>query len=202
MNRALNQYRQTSQSVKDLGKLHNLIITNFPLLSSQAEEILRAQYVLIISALDCYVHDSVRYGLLEIYQGKRTSCSHTKKYSIKFDTLQQIEAANTLNSKLAHLETHIIETNSNDSYQSPKGIEYALSLIGVKKFWSIISSDMSMAPDDIKRELALTINRRNKIAHESDINPATASKYPINTTLVVKVIDFIDKLVDSIHKLY
>lgn len=202
MNRALIQYQQTSNSIKELGNLYNLIITNFPLLTLQADEILRAQYVLIISALDCYIHDSTRYGLIEIYKGTRVSCSNTKKYPIKFDTLQQIEATSDINIKLAHLESQIIETNSKDSYQSPKGIEYALSLVNVKSVWSKISTDMSMTPDDIKQELSLIINRRNKIAHESDINPATGSKYPINNIMVDKVIAFIDKMVDSIHKLF
>lgn len=202
MNRALNQFKQNSQTIKELGKLHTLIITNFPLLTHQAEEILRAQHVLIISALDCYIHDSVRYGILEIYQGTRIPSNHTKKYPIKFDTLQLMEVASDLNTKLAHLETLIIETNSKDSYQSPRGIEYALSLINVNNVWKKISPYMGMTPEDIKQELSLIINRRNKIAHESDINPATGSKYPINAIMVDKVIAFIDKMVDSIHKLF
>lgn len=62
MNRACSQYQNNSKSIKELGQLFNLIVENFPLLQTQAEEILRARFVMIVSALDTYIHDVVRTG--------------------------------------------------------------------------------------------------------------------------------------------
>jgi len=120
MNRALQQYKSNSDSIKELGKLFDLITLEFPLLQLQAEDILRAQFVMIVSALDCYIHDVVRIGLLEIYLGKRTTSKNAEKYPVNFTTLQQIENATDEQTKLVFLEKHIQSKNSEDSFQSPK----------------------------------------------------------------------------------
>ena len=82
MIRAITQYRYNSNSINELGKLFDLIIKEYPLLQEQAEDILRAQFVMIVSALDCYIHDVVKIGMLEIYLGRRISSKITADFGL------------------------------------------------------------------------------------------------------------------------
>ena len=201
MIRAITQYRYNSNSINELGKLFDLIIKEYPLLQEQAEDILRAQFVMIVSALDCYIHDVVKIGMLEIYLGQRISSKTTEKYPINLTILQQIENAPDEQTKLAFLEKHIQSKNSEDSFQSPKGIEYALNLINIDKIWTRLSPEMGKQPDDIRKQLALVVDRRNKIAHESDRDNLSGGKTAIDKILVNNTISFIDNLCESINKL-
>lgn len=201
MNASITSFRDNSNSIKRLGYLYDLIITNFPLLKEQAEEILRAQVMLIVSSLDCYIHDCVKVGILEIFQGSRTASNTTNSYPIEFLSLQQINSSTDIPTKLLFLEEAIKNKNSKDTYQSPKGIEYALSLINIDKIWTKISSNMGMPAADVKDKLSLIIDRRNKIAHEADRDNLTGGKILIDKVLVDDVISFIDKLVENIFLL-
>jgi hypothetical protein len=200
MNRVVTQYIDNSKSIKELGSLYDLIVEKFPLLQMQAEEILRAQFVLIVSALDTYIHDVVRIGMLEIYQNNRTS-SKTDNFPIEFSILRQIEQTTNQQNKLALLEKSIQNKNSKESYQSPKSIEYALGLVNINNVWTKVSTAINLPAEDIKNQLALIIDRRNKIAHESDRNFLTGGKYPIDKILVDNTINFIDSLCTSINDL-
>jgi len=201
MNRAITQYNNNSESIKELGQLFDLINDHYPLLKTQAEDILRAQFVMIVSALDCFIHDVVRIGMLEIYLEQRNSSKNTEKFPISLTILQQIEKVSDETTKLAFLEKHIETKNSEDSFQSPRNIEYALGLISIDKIWTKLSSEMNRPPEDIKSQLALVVDRRNKIAHESDRDNLLGSKIFIDKILVTNTINFIDNLCNSISKL-
>ena len=88
-----------------------------------------------------------------------------------------------------------------DSFQSPKSIEYAFGLIGIKKVWSSIKDTMEMRSDDITNTLGLIINRRNMIAHESDRNRVTDELQEIDLDTVIQSKNFIVKLVNQFETL-
>lgn len=59
---------------------------------------------------------------------------------------------------------------------------------------------MHMSSEDIIKKLGIIINRRNKIAHESDIkNHIDTTKNEIEREDVDDVIDFISTLVECIN---
>lgn len=53
----------------------------------------------------------------------------------------------------------------------------------------------------MQNQLSLIVERRNKIAHESDINPTLGigEKYAIDDTIVKETIDFIKCIVDAVE---
>jgi hypothetical protein len=201
MQRAIQQLRLNIQSVKELDSIYSLIVENYPLLVEQSSEILRAEIVLSVSALDCFIHDLVKYGMVETYQGNRLSSKQFETYQIPFKFLKLIDGNQQVDEKLGYLETIISEINSKDSYQSPKNIEYALGLINVNKIWSALANEMNSKADDIKNELSLIVDRRNKIAHEADYNNLSGDKYPIDRNNVNDVILFIENLCEAIYKI-
>lgn len=201
MIRALNQFNQNKTHVEEYGKLYSLIQTNMPALSSQGEELLRAQIVMAVSALDTYVHEIVKTGLIQIYTGTRASSPSSDVYSFSFVDLRAIISATTPADEQSLLDGAIKRINSKDSYQSPRSIEYAMALLGVTNLWTRIAPSFGLSAADVKSKLSNIVRKRNQIAHESDINPATMTRYPILKADADDVLDFIDKLVTAIHSL-
>lgn len=201
MNGALHKYQFNSKTVDELGKLYDLILDKYPLLQTQAEEILRTQIVMIVSAFDAFIHDITRIGLIEVYDGIRPQSTSCTKYPIGLTILSHINSTTDSTIKIGILDSHIRDNNSKDSYQAPKSVEYALSLINIANLWTKLSPAMALPASDIKNKLSLIVDRRNKIAHESDYNPTTGAKYPIDKALVVNVIKYFDLLVPSIYNL-
>jgi hypothetical protein len=171
------------------------------LLEEQAQEILRAEIVLSVSALDCFIHDLIKYGMVEAYQGHRSFGKQFETYQIPVKFLRLIENSEQLDDKLGYLENAIMENNSKDSYQSPKSIEYALQLINITSVWKSLANPMNDKAEDIKNELALIVDRRNKIAHEADYDVLTGSKSPIDRQNINDVIQFIENFCESIYKI-
>jgi hypothetical protein len=198
MQRAIEKFRLNIESVKDLHTIYIFLINNYP---EQASDILRAEIVLAVSALDCFIHDLVKQGMIETYQGVRTSSKQFESYQIPFNFFKLIENADNSEEKLAHLEKSIQKINSKDSYQSPKGIDYALGLINISKIWASVANLMNGRAGDIKDYLSEIIDRRNKIAHEADYNALTGSKTPIEQQNINDVIQFIENICESIYQI-
>lgn len=120
---SFNQFRKNIEAVKELDKLYTLLISNFPTLKEESKEILRAEIALSVSALDSYIHDVVRVGMLEIYKGTRNASEKYKTFPLTIKTVEAIAVAINQEEKQIFLESAIREIISRDSYQSPKGIE-------------------------------------------------------------------------------
>jgi hypothetical protein len=60
---------------------------------------------------------------------------------------------------------------------------------------------MDIPVQDIKEQLSLIIERRDQIAHEADIDPTCPdTRCPINQVFVSEKVDFLEQVVESIHK--
>lgn len=198
---AINQFRKNIESIRELGSIYNLVKTNFPLLKERAEEILRAEIVLAVSALDCYIHDIARTSIVEIFENRRITNKAYDGFQISLNTLHRIENATNTSDKVGFFENEIKEINSKDSFQSPSSIEYALRFLDIKNLWTTISADIGQSGDNIRNTLSLIVYRRNKIAHEADYDFVRACKNPIDEITTNSSIDFIVKLCESINRL-
>ena len=196
---ALNNFNKNLVQVKQYCALYDLIVSNLPTLASQAESLLRAEWVMVVSNFDTYIHDIVRIALIQIFRGTRASNNVADAYTLSFNTLKRIDSLTNTSDKEEALEIEIRKINEKDSYQSPKNIEYAMSLIGISGIWTKISPLLGMSPQDIKIKLGLIVNRRNKIAHESDYDYLSSAQIAITKDDVDEVVLFIERLVNAIH---
>lgn len=72
----------------------------------------------------------------------------------------------------------------------------------MKNIWSKVAKKMEMSTEDVKTNLGLIILRRNKIAHEADIeNLVSMKKTEIERTDVEEVIAFLNDVVLAIDKI-
>ena len=108
---------------------------------------------------------------------------------------------NRLNSA-SWLEGEIRERLGYQSFQQADKIAEAIRYISDKKLWDEVAVQMTKPVKDIKQQLNSIVDRRNKIAHEADIDPTfnIGSRWNIDELLVGNAVDFIEMIVESIHQ--
>lgn len=196
---AILMFRRNRARILDLGAVYDYWVGQAPLLQTQLDEILRAQLIQIVSAFDTFIHDCVRIGIVKQFIASGAISNTLKAYPIPFEDFLTINALPNINDKALFLDGVIKKVNSKDSYQAPKSVEYALGLLGVNNIWTKVAPGMKMNAQDVKVELANIANRRNKIAHESDLDVLGVSLNPISKPEVEKVITFMYGLVINIY---
>ncbi len=209
MNSPIELFNKNIESIDKLTEIYNLIIAREVVKKSDAEEILRAEIVLSVSAFDTYMHDLVREKIINsFFDGSYEKVDFTK-VDVSGECLKNLLNAKTESEKKKILSDEVRRLHALNSYQSPKSIDYVVGgIINIKKIWSKLSDKFRLTvgfetytAENVKSELALIINRRNKITHESDYNPSIYEKNEIERVDVDTVIKFLTTLVYSIDKI-
>lgn len=193
---AINQFRSNITKVKDLGGLHQAL-TQLTTTVLDTSDLLRAQIVMAVSALDNYIHEVTRLGMLEVYDGLRTSTPSFDKFQVSIDSVRAHSVAGSCN---AWFESEIREKHSFLSFQHPDRIAAAIRLFSSVLLWPSIAAHLHMKTDDVKTRLRLIVDRRNKIVHEADSDPSYPGvRWPISERDVTSAISFIETLCEAIH---
>jgi len=202
MTRAFLQFNINIEGLHNLTVVHEALVEKVTPLD--ISDILRAQIVLSVSALDCYFHDLCEEAMLFIFEHKNFVQNNSfKNFSISIDTLHQIVNTSMPSEKLFFLSKEIKRKNGYKSFQEPKNISEALSYIGISKAWVKVGALLLEESSDIQKQLSLIIARRNQIAHESDINPTLGlgEKYEIDATITKETISFIKKIIGAVEQI-
>jgi len=197
MQSAKEHFEQNIVRVKNLGYLHQTIsaeITN----NLDSSDILRAQYVMLISALDYFIHEIIRIGILQIYNKERKSTHEFKKFIFSTDQETLLTKAILEEKNDTWLDYQIRVRNGFKSFQQADKIKEALLLIDSSDIWEKIATLLNENKDDLKNRLNLIIERRNQIAHEADIEPIYKELREIEAEDVDDSIIFIEKIVTAI----
>lgn len=195
-----NTWNANLQNIKQMHWLHEQLVNIVP--AMDISDILRSEYVLIVSAFDCYIHDVVLQGMSDMFSGNRTECKNFTDFCIPMSTVKKLLETSDVSVRESIYNASVKKILSKDSYQSPKSVEFALSMVNMKKIWSKIGKKIGMSTEDVKTNLGLIILRRNKIAHEADIeNLVSMKKSEIERTDVEEVISFLDNVVLAIDEI-
>ena len=189
-------FEQNITSLHNLTSIYQYINRNATLMD--ADHLLRAEYVLIVSAFDNYIHHIVRRKIRESFFDGLPVTSELCMPTNIFQTIH-----NETNPKVQQniFDAALRKTLEKDSYQSPRSIEYALNLIGINHIWTAVSSIMGVKPKHVKMQLSLIVKRRNQIAHEADIDYSIDSCRSIDELTVMECHKFLKKLVKGIDAL-
>lgn len=166
-----------------------------------ASDLLRWQYVLAISALDKYIHDIVRIGMVDEFLGRKSKTSKFHSFKI---TLSASIDINVSKYPGLIMEQEIIKQHSFLAFQDPDKIADALSFIWDEPHkWKIISQTMinPISERDLKIKLKNIVLRRNQIVHQGDcsFNPVLM-RQDISREDVINVIEFVKELANAIEK--
>jgi hypothetical protein len=194
MQPALDQFRLNVSRAQALEGLHAALRSQTTS-AVDLSDILRCELVLLASALDHFIHELVRIGMVATIERRRPAAK-------AFDRFELSLAAATKGMTATDgrwVEDEVRARHGWRSFQHPDKIADAVRLISDLELWISLESRLSMPASKIKVTLALVVDRRNKIAHEADADPSSpGARWPIDETLVAESREFISRLGEAI----
>ena len=202
MNTALQQFTLNLQSAAQLGIIY-LAFADKVTEAIKLDELLRAELVLAVSAVDCYIHDVVRTEMKRRFKEGGNEPKAYLNFQVSLGSVKQIVTETSDTVRLTLLEQEIRRLHAFRTFQSADNISQALALIGVTAIWDKVGNSLRIPPPDVRARLAIIVDRRNRIAHESDIDPAMGmgTKYPIDHPMVQQAVQFLNDMVHAIHSI-
>ena len=125
MQAAIEQFRRNVQRVRDLGSLYQALASQ----TTQAldlSDLLRSQWVMVVSALDYYAHELVRLGMLDAFHGHRPMTDAFLRFQV---TLGGALDAVAMPGSEDWLDDQIKARHSFRSFQHPDHIAEAIRLV-------------------------------------------------------------------------
>ena len=163
-------------------------------------DLLRWQWAQSVSALDKLIHDLIRIGMRESFDGSRPATDNFLNFAITITAFQQIKQS-PLAASLS-FEQFVTSKNKTLSFQEPVKIADGLSYIWDEPHkWKCISAQMGRSEEDVKTELKNISIRRNQIVHEGDYIASGFSRQTIEKVDTDEVINFIEQLGTAIYNL-
>ena len=193
---AHNQFLQNMQRTQDLLALCiNLNTTTGGVLD--LGDLPRACIVLGISALDHFVHEITRVGRLQIYGNARPATDSFRRFAV---SMNGVLSGIATPGDLTWLEAEIRSQHGWVSFQNADKIADAARLVSSKRLWEEVAAILGTDARSAKNQLNLIVDRRNKIAHEADMDPsAPGARWPIDFPLVQEALQTLTRIAQAIH---
>lgn len=196
MLKAIDAFSESLNRVEHLGGLHRAL-AGLTTSAVDSSDLLRAQMVLGVSALDYYVHEVTALGMLEVFEGKRPATPAFLKFRVSVTGI----LGKTNPPAVNWFESEIRERHSFLSFQQPDKVADAIRLFTEIKLWQLVSAKLTMPEQEVKNQLKLIVDRRNKIAHEADLDPSYPNtRWPIHIADVDQSLKFLRGLCGAIHE--
>ena len=197
----LNPIEQFQENITRVQNLDGLHVPSGNVTTSAVDltDLLRSQIVMIVSALDLYIHEITRVGMLEVYNGGRPHTDAFLKFQVSLDSAMQ-GISNT--SRDEWLDTEIRARHSHLSFQEPNKIADAVRRFSSCELWPSVAKQLNLDVGDVKTRLGAIVKRRNQIVHEADLDPTypgTITRWPISPADVSDTVDFIRNVCEAIH---
>lgn len=193
MQQALKSFKECIERARHLGGLFSALsrlVT--PVVDSS--DLLRAQIVLAVSALDYFVHELTLYGMVDTFEGNRPATDAFLKYKVS----GSVYLAPPGQAVMA-FTNDIKERHSFLSFQQPDKIADAVRTFHPQPLWRGVAARLGSDETQIKDQLRLIVERRNKIAHEADIDPSfPGARWPISLQDTLESITFIESIGQAI----
>lgn len=193
---AYNRFKQLIDDTYNVDAIYKYVKSMVTPLDTS--DLLRWQWVQAVSALDKLIHDLVKIGMLEEFNGTRTKTKQYENFLIDMRTYSEM-TSNPI-AALNYFEQRIIICNGYKSFQDPKKIAEALSYIwGESDKWTVIADAIGMTKNDCVTKLNNIVIRRNQIAHEGDYVDLLSKRQDIYETDVNDVRSFILQIGEAIY---
>lgn len=194
----LDTFEEAWVRCDQLSVLHSYLEANVTS-ALRPDEILRAEWATRVSTLDLYVHELVAQGMLQTIVGARPQAAAFSKFQIDVDLLVMPNVVN-FQSKI---DLQIRSKLERRTFQLPDDISEGVRYISNVELWNSVAladgatEQAKVAHSkSIRAQLTQIVNRRNKIVHEADLQPAIPrTPWPISRADLTTVRSFIEKIV-------
>ena len=162
MQAAIDQFRANLSYVRNLSLVHSVALGASPGLDTS--DVLRAQIVLAVSALDHYIHQLTRLGVLEVFNGNR---ARTAAFDRTRVTLDGVLLALKNPGADEWLDDEIRKAHGRLSFQAPDNIADAVRLFSDVPIWDRVSHEIGIDPETLKGHVVLPSKTGHLIQVES-----------------------------------
>lgn len=195
-NEIIQQFQHNIQSIREKFHIHDELIQNGK--EEHAKDILRSQVVFLMSALDFYMHEIVRYRLLKMFSGELPKTKSYKNFIVSIETLEEaLKNPETID----WLSEEIIIRHSHETFMASKAIKKVLALISNEAIYNLTCEELGKENGEVNELIDEIYRRRNQIAHQSDRLHNEDGQNAILKEEVQKFICFIEEFVQKIHDL-
>ena len=196
MQAAIEQFRVNIARARDLGAL--VQTSNTQTAAAQGlSDILRSELVMVVSALDQYVHELVRLGMLDVYRNNRVRTTSFLQFQVSLEGAMNGIADPSDDS---WIEQEIRTRHGYQTFQSPENIASAVRLISEAQLWNEVAANIGVAPQDVREKLVTIVARRNRIVHEADMDPSfPGTLWPIHAQMVNDFVDFVEQIAEAMY---
>lgn len=150
-----------------------------------ASEIWRSQIVFLDSALDFYIHEVAKLGIIKIFNNEWDETNQYREIKVSMDfALRLADSYENADNLLGEID----EINQKNCFMGFDNLQKILRTVGLE------------ANKDKKGIVDALYKRRNQIAHQSDRLPNVPDKQPIDETEVQNYISSIESLVSEINQ--
>lgn len=176
----------------------------------ELSDLYRAAFVQGVSAFDTFIHAEVRVRMLAIFGGfgsRPTPAFERFKVSLSSVSVALLAAGDPI-AGLNWFESEIREQHSFLSFQHPDKVAEAIRLVSDVKLWQELAHHLGQGTENgetgdkiLKRRLALIVDRRNTIVHESDVDPTPPGHalYPMSRETAEGALGFLQTLAHGIQ---
>lgn len=195
MQAAIDQFRANIQRARSMGSIYQAL-DNQTTQALDLPDLLRFEWVMAVSALDLYIHELVRLGMVAAYRGNRPQTDAFLRFSITMG--RTLEAINDPQDD-GWLEDQIRASHGHQSFQTPDNIANAVRLVSNAPLWNEVSALMGVTPQYTRERINLIVNRRNQIAHTADIDPFGGRLRTIDFNMADDAVSFIEEIAEAIY---
>lgn len=188
-----------------LSAMHAYLASNISSVLDPAE-LLRAEWVARVSALDLYVHELIAQHMLSIFEGRKNACPAFLRFQVSNETVDRIRLAISSSDASAAFDLDVRNQLSYQSFQDPEKIADGVRLCSTVELWNEVALKLGATQTTkvaqskrLKTDLSLVVQRRNKIAHEGDLQPAYPREpWQITQADLALVSDLIERVVRAV----
>lgn len=181
-------------------------------------DLLRSELVNLVSAMDRFIHEMVRIGIINSYLGISPQTEKCKTIPLRFSTMNKViecrlrSVPPSCNEEIAEywINKEVVAILKTMSFQKTDKIKDALSYIWdvSHKIQAIIDKMQYAFPGTtindkqkyLEEKVDLIVSRRNQIVHEADYDISTHSKQAIDVVWLDDTILFIKEFIYSIYE--
>ena len=135
----------------------------------QPDELLRAEWVARVSALDLYIHELVAQAMLAIFEGRRPASPAYLRFQVSTETLNRIRAAATTSEASAAFDLYVRTYLSRITYQAPDDIADGVRLCSEIELWNEVAlklgATQATKADEAKKPEEAPVSRRSTPKH-------------------------------------
>lgn len=159
----------------------------------------RFALVQVVAALDTYIHGIVLDRSVDIIMGRLSAPTSSHKVGLQFGSIQALLSAVLPADTERLARGFVAQRLRRESFQHPDDIAAALAYVGVGAIWTSAFPAPGMA-GTVKQTLSLIVERRNKIVHQSDMDPLLpGAVISLSDTDALKAINEVDTIVRAIE---